>query len=368
MHFFKSRLSLVTIVRLSALRPQTQSQVKLNLDALWGRRATQLMLTLLGGLLLSACVTAIPVAESNSQPTVVPGQHISDIDSFTLATPAPVIVPDVTAEVITEDARANVRSGPALDAPIVAKANPGDSFQVTGRSDDGEWWQICCVAGPVDEGDEATESAWVSSVVIETTGNADAVPVIEPLLPVELSASWQVEWACGSERCEVKQCEGNINAQATEVNTEQWLQVEHNVVWDEGCFGEDSWVFEVDRFSGQERSGAFIDDFRYNYWLGAQPGPATNVFTFEDGRQVAAWCGTEQEFDVPVGEGWTNAVRGYTCHDVRTGEMVYINYTTRWLYTGEYEGQNYERAYFGDYETLEQYLVETNAELSFLEK
>ncbi len=90
----------------------------------------------------------------------------------------------------------------------------------------------------------------------------------------------------------------------------------------------------------------------------------------------AGWAGTqngellrlaEQEFDVPVGDGWTNAVQGYTCHDVRTGEMVYINYTTRWLYTGQYEGQNYERAYFGDYETLEQYLVDTNAELSFIE-
>lgn len=369
MHFFNRRLSLVTIFQFSVPRIRTQGQTKLNRNILWGRRATQLLLTSLGGLLLSACVAAIPVAESSrQQPAVVPGQHISTITNDVLATPEPVIVPDVTAEVITEDARANVRSGPALDAPIVAKANPGDSFQVTGRSDDGEWWQICCVAGPVDQGDEASERAWVSSVVIETIGNADAVPIIEPLLPTTLEASWQVDWACGSERCEIKQCEGSIKAQATNENTEQWLQVEHNVVWDDGCFEDDSWVFEVDRFSGQERSGAFVDDFRYNYWLGAQPGPATNVFTFEDGRQIAAWCGTEQEFDVPVGDGWTNAVRGYTCHDVRTGEMVYINYTTRWLYTGEYEGQNYERAYFGDYETLEQYLVATNAELSFLEK
>ena len=178
MHFFKSRLSLVTIAKFSVLRLQTQGQVKLNQTALRGKHVAQLLLTLLLGLLLSACVTAIPAADSSSQPAVVPGQHISDIDTFALSTPAPVIVPDVTAEVITEDARANVRSGPALDAPIVAKANPGDTFQVTGRSDDGEWWQICCVAGPVDEGDEATERAWVSSVVIETTGNADAVPVI----------------------------------------------------------------------------------------------------------------------------------------------------------------------------------------------
>jgi hypothetical protein len=334
---------------------------------LTSQASLQLVLIVLSSLLLSACVTAVPAAQSAaSQPAAVPGQRITDIANYTLPTPEPVIVPDVTGEIITEDARANVRSGPALDAPIVAKANPGDTFEVTGRSDDGEWWQICCVAGPNDEGDEATESAWVSSVVIELEGNADAVPVIEPLLPTELEANWQVEWACGSERCEVKQCEGTINATVAEGNVEQWLQVEHSVTWNEGCFEDDSWVFEVDRFSGQERSGAFVDDFRYNYWLGTQPGPATNVFTFDDGRMVAVWCGADQEFDVPVGDGWTNAVQGYTCHDVRTGEMVYITYTTRWLYSGEYEGQNYERAYFGDYETLEQYLIDTNAELSYL--
>jgi hypothetical protein len=321
----------------------------------------------MGSLLLSACVTAIPTPEG-ALPTPVPGQHISDIANYKLPTPEPVIVPDVTADVITEDARANIRSGPALDAPIVAKANPGDTFQVTGRSSDGEWWQICCVAGPADEGDAKTEKAWLSSVVVELTGNADAVPVIDALLPENLDARWQVDWSCGSERCEVKQCVGTISAKVDDGDVEQWLQVNHNVTWDEGCFEDDSWVFEVDRFSGQERSGAFIDDFRYNYWLGSQPGPATNVFTFDDGRQVAVWCGAEQEFDVPVGDGWTNAIQGHTCHDVRTGEMVYITYTTRWLYTGQYEGQNYDRAYFGDYETLEQYLVDTNAELSYIKK
>jgi len=312
---------------------------------------------------------AAPVAETATQPQPQPAsdQRLTDIADYTLPTPEPVIVPDVSARVVTEDARANIRSGPALDAPIVAKADPGDTFQVTGRSDDGEWWQVCCVAGPADEGDEATEVAWLSSVVAEIEGNADAVPVIGALLPEDLEANWRVEWSCGSERCEIKECTGAITAQVNEASNEQWLQVEHNVAWENECFENDSWVFEVDRFTGNERSGAFVDDFRYNYWLGAQPGPATNVFTFDDNRRVAVWCGADQEFDVPVGDGWTNAIQGSTCHDVRTGELVYISNTTRWLFTGEFEGQNYERAYFGDYETLEQYLVDTNAELSYLE-
>jgi hypothetical protein len=366
MHFFNRQAFLISLSHLSTLRSTTQRLAQPNRQALWGRQATQLLLVVLSAFFLSACVTALPVAESSGLAAIVPGERISDITNFRLPTPEPVIVPDVSAEIITDDARANVRSGPALDAPIVAKANPGDTFEVTGRSADGEWWQICCVAGPADEGDEATEPAWVSSVVIELEGNADAVPVIEPLLPSDLQANWKVEWACGSERCEVKECVGDIHAEVAEGEAEQWLQVEHNVTWTDSCFEDDEWVFEVDRFSGQERSGAFVDDFRYNYWLGTQPGPVTNIFTADDGTQVAVWCGAEQEFDVPVGDGWTNSIQGYTCHDVQTGEMVYITYTTRWLYTGEYEGQNYERAYFGDYETLEQYLVDTNAELSYL--
>lgn len=367
MHFFNRHLAPTFLPKFSTLRPRTQGQAQSN-QRDWKHQITSLLLVVLGGLFLTACVTAVPVAESSSLPAETTNQRISDIANFNIPTPEPVIVADVTAVIITEDARANVRSGPALDAPIVAKANPGDEFQVSGRSEDGEWWQICCIAGSNDdEEEEATESAWVSSVVIELQGNADAVPVIEPLLPTELEASWQVEWECGSERCEIRACDGTVSARVNEETTEQWLQVEHSVAWEDGCFEEDNWVFEVDRFTGQERSGAYVDDFRYNYWLGSQPGPATHVFTLDDGRQVAVWCGTEQQFDVPVGDGWTNAIQGYTCHDVRTGEMVYITYTTRWLYTGTYEGQNYDRAYFGDYETLEQYLIETNAELSYLE-
>jgi hypothetical protein len=327
-----------------------------------------LSFVLLATLMLSGCVATIPAAQSaEAAPGAANGERLADIADYNLPTPPPVIVPDLSAIIITEDARANVRSGPAIDAPIVAKANPGDSFQVTGKSDDNLWWQICCVPNPTAAaGSNADERAWVSSEVVQIDGNVDAVPVVNALLPETLNASWQVDWSCGSERCEVKLCTGTITAESNGDSTQQWLQVEHNVNWDEDCFENDTWVFEVDRFSGEERSGSFVEDFRYNYWLGSQPGPPTNVFTLDNGRQVAVWCSTGQEFDVPVGDGWTNAVSGSTCHDVRTGELVYITYVTRWLFTGEYDGQRYERAYFGDYETLEQYLVDTNAELFYL--
>lgn len=318
-------------------------------------------------LFISACVAAVPTPQPAASSGEATNTRLEDIADYTLPTPEPVIIPEITATIATEGSRANVRSGPSLDAQIVAKANPGDTFDITGKSADGEWWQVCCVRGPNDEEGEATETAWIASVVAELDGNADAVPVIEPLLPEDVQASWQVEWSCGSERCEIRSCNAVIDASAGESSGEQWLQIEHDVTWDESCFDTDSWVFEVDRFTGKERSGEYVDNFLYNYWLGMQPGPPTNVYTLENGRKIAVWCSGPHEFELEESGGWTTVYDGSTCHDARTGELVSLSYTKRWLFTGEYDGQNYERAYFGDYETLEQYLIDTNVELYYID-
>lgn len=322
---------------------------------------------MLGGVLLSACVMTIPMDGEAAQAPAAVGARITEIGSATLPNPGPVIVPDVSASVITSDSRANVRSGPSLDAPIVAKANPGDAFEVTGKSADGEWWQICCIPGPADEVGEATESAWIATVVVETEGNVEAVPVVQSLFPAAISSIWRMDWSCGSERCELSRCSATVTATGDGEGSPQWLQVEHDVTWDDECFPAENWVFEVDRFTGRERSGALSDTLLFNYWLGAQPGPATNIFNQDDGRRVAVWCSGPQEATVPEEGGWTSVYEGHTCHDILTGKLVYLNYTRRWLYSGEYNGQNYERAYFGDFEQVEQYLLESSAGLAYLD-
>ena len=52
---------------------------------------------------------------------------------------------------------------------------------------------------------------------------------------------------------------------------------------------------------------------------------------------------------------------------MKTGALTLLTYTKRWLYSGEYDGETYSRAYFGDSETLEQRLIGTNIELGFAE-
>ena len=45
-----------------------------------------------------------------------------------------------------------------------------------------------------------------------------------------------------------------------------------------------------------------------------------------------------------------------------------LTYNKQWLYSGEFEGQTYDHAYFGDFETLQQVLTSASAELAFVEK
>jgi hypothetical protein len=333
-----------------------------------GYRVSAFVLVFAGLLVLSGCVQGIPVQDApGGEAASTADGRLQDLSPDALPDSEPLVIPEVTAVIITEGSRANVRSGPQLNASIVARANPGDEFQVVGKSEDEEWFQVCCVRGPLDDAGEATETAWVADVVIALEGNPDVIPTVATLLPEDVSAQWHVNWYCGSARCEIQACSAVVDATSSGVTNEQWLRVEYDVDWDDACFEPDNWTFEVDRFTGRERSGEFVDNFLYNYWMGEQPGPATNIFVMDDGRRIAVWCSGPHEFELEEDGGWTTLYQGNTCHDVRTGELVLLNYTKRWLFTGEFEGQGYERAYFGDYETLDQYLVDTNADLFYID-
>jgi uncharacterized protein YgiM (DUF1202 family) len=53
---------------------------------------------------------------------------------------------------------ANLRAGPGADFPVVGTANVDDRYQITGRSEDNLWVQVCCVS---------ETPVWVSETLVE---------------------------------------------------------------------------------------------------------------------------------------------------------------------------------------------------------
>lgn len=339
-------------------------------------------------LLVVAACTATPGAAPNLAALVTPQADlpIESVLNYEVAFPSPTPLPTESlptptpqageekqyAVVTTANARANIRDSASTSATIIGKGNPGDAFEVIGQTNDGQWYRVCCVAGTENDGWVASSVVRLTTepgVVVNTSVSATTVQsATETLLNSDLSATWNVDWQCGSERCTVKQCSATVNATVTRPNNTQWLPVEHNVVWDKTCFSTDNWVFDVDRLTGKERTGEYENNFLYSYWLGADPGEASGVFPMAEDQGVLVHCSTPQEVEISEGGGWLSVYNGTTCHDLRTGMLVYMRYDKRWLFSGDFDGQKYDRAFFGDTETLEQKLVESNVQLSYVQK
>lgn len=270
---------------------------------------------------------------------------------------------DSSPTVTVKNRSVNVRSGPGLDFSVVNGAAQGDTFTALGMSDDEAWWQICCIVGPNDERDNPTQKAWISNRVVDVNEAAVALGVLRPLFPGDLTAAWDVSYQCGSERCPVAECAAQVTASVRNAADPRWLEIDRNVVWDEGCGEDSTWLHQVDRSDGLERYPNSTGLFFFNYWVGAKPGPANSFYTLGD-AEIASWCGDPQTAEVEEEGGWTSAYDGVTCYDERTGMLVAMKYTKRWLFTGEFEGEEYEKAYFGDFEVYEVALRETNVELN----
>ena len=295
---------------------------------------------LISTLLLAACAITPPLAGAASSQGDAFNGAIADVNNYVLPTPEPTPDPETTVIVNTGGPRANIRSGPGTSFPIVGKANANESLEVLSRSEDNAWWQVCCArtdaAGntiPASQNGEQG-SGWIADSVVRPAGDGEGVAVSSPVFGPDLSADWSVDWKCGSERCEVKSCTADVQAKVSRPVSDQLLPIEHQVVWDDSCFDTDSWVFDVNQFTGQERTGEYKDNFLYSYWLGHNPGAPNGVYTLEDGQAAAVYCSGPHEVEVEEGSGWTTVYEGNTCHDVRTGMLVYLSYNKRWLYTG----------------------------------
>lgn len=331
---------------------------------LFSRFVPYLLLSLLA--LLVACQDgSIALPNSSTGQSFSSSQIVGNLSADEIAAAAEGVVEGISARVITQGSRANLREGPGLEFAIVGKGAPNSEFNVLGQSSNGEWWQLCCTSNEFEEF-EAGLTVWAASSTIEIIGDPDGVPASDTKLNDDLFARWDVDWECGSTRCDISECTASVEASVGENTGGQSLRLDHRVLWDETCFSEDEWIFEVNRFTGMERSGEQEDNFLYRYWVGPLVGEPNKIFELPDGKQVAASCDGPHTVEVEEGGGWTTVYTGNTCHDIRTGMLLTLTYEKRWLFTGEFEGQSYERAYFEDFELMEQNLIETNAQLSFL--
>ena len=63
------------------------------------------------------------------------------------------------------------RRGPATSFPRIGEAKKGTELMIMGRTPDGAWWQVCCMAN---------QPVWVSADLVEAKGPVDATPLMTP--------------------------------------------------------------------------------------------------------------------------------------------------------------------------------------------
>lgn len=122
----------------------------------------------------SATATSLP-------PTATPQATIPP--TFTpVPTDPPVPLMTPTPELLTAQLNepfVNARIGPDGSFPAVQLLQQTDNlaFEVIGQSDDGLWWQVCCVTG---------QPVWLSVDTVDVAGDQTAVPVINSPPPTIL--------------------------------------------------------------------------------------------------------------------------------------------------------------------------------------
>jgi len=76
-----------------------------------------------------------------------------------------------TPYVVVNSETLNGRRGPATTFERIGEAKKGDELMILGRSPDGAWWQVCCMAN---------QPVWVSADLVDAKGPLDTVAVFTP--------------------------------------------------------------------------------------------------------------------------------------------------------------------------------------------
>lgn len=100
-----------------------------------------------------------------------------------LAAAAPLPAPSPGAATATAVDFVNVRSGPGTNYLVFAVAPPGATAEVSGKSTDGQWWQVVVPTDTVS----ASGVAWVSASFVYTQNTANTPVVESPPTPPAVS-------------------------------------------------------------------------------------------------------------------------------------------------------------------------------------
>lgn len=110
--------------------------------------------------------TSAPITAATSPTTTTP--------ATTTTQPAPDEAAARARLTVTQDA-INVRTGPGTEYGLGGNANTGEAFDIIGKNQSGDWWQVCCVNG---------EPVWIFGQLATVT-NTENVPVAAaPAAPV----------------------------------------------------------------------------------------------------------------------------------------------------------------------------------------
>ena len=100
-------------------------------------------------------------------PTPEPTQDVETNRPTRPAGPRPLPTPYV----IVKSETINGRRGPGATFGRIGQAKQGDELMIMGRTPDGAWWQVCCMAN---------QPVWVSADLVEAKGPTDTAPVMTP--------------------------------------------------------------------------------------------------------------------------------------------------------------------------------------------
>lgn len=121
---------------------------------------------------LAAPQQSEPSTATPEPPTATPEPPTATPEPPTATPEPPTATPEPRPEVVVNNPRVNVRSGPGADFAVLGQVLQGQRLEIVGRDQAAEWWQICCFEG---------QTGWLASEVVTAEGPLERVALAADL-------------------------------------------------------------------------------------------------------------------------------------------------------------------------------------------